>query len=617
MAQQAFDSASNTFTVRLEVASTSQKLFVDGVLRVSANDAQVSGAGTVGLFGGMGASFDNFVSAPIQLTNPGPSYSDSFGTSADGRLNGNWLDREGEFRVTGGAAVGNAMRSIATVNGGGQADASAQASVTLAVGQGGGVVARYTAAGDFYLAFVSRTSSGYVASIYRRVGGAYTQVAQQAFDSASNTFTVRLEVASTSQKLFVDGVLRVSANDAQVSGAGTVGLFGGMGASFDNFVSAPIQLTNPGPSYSDSFGTSADGRLNGNWLDREGEFRVTGGAAVGNAMRSIATVNGGGQADASAQASVTLAVGQGGGVVARYTAAGDFYLAFVSRTSSGYVASIYRRVGGAYTQVAQQAFDSTATSLSVRLEVAGSSQKLFVDGVLRVSANDTQVSGAGTVGLFGGMGASFDNFITVPGNGLATIILPELDLNLLGLTVHTSTIAITVSANAGDGKLLGNLLTTASNLINLQEASNALNQVLDSTVNLLNSADLIVGGVGSGSLDSRPAATTQVLQLFVAPVHLDLLGAVVDTSPIRVDISAQSGEGLILGNVVTDLANLFNPPLPDQLDIDFINGRLNDLLSALNHQIPESLPHRCRRCRSVTVRFSTSRCRRSTLTCWV
>jgi hypothetical protein len=77
-----------------------------------------------------------------------------------------------------------------------------------------------------------------------------------------------------------------------------------------------------------------------------------------------------------------------------------------------------------------------------------------------------------------------------------------------------------------------------------------------------------------------------VLNLFVAPVHLDLLGAVVDTSPITLTIQARTGEGLILGNVLTALANLFNPPLPEQLDLPFINSRLAQLIADLNAMLP-------------------------------
>ncbi|MFL5245092.1 MAG: FG-GAP-like repeat-containing protein [Gemmataceae bacterium] len=171
---------------------------------------------------------------------------------------------------------------------------------------------------------------------------------------------------------------------------------------------------------------------------------------------------------------------------------------------------------------------------------------------------------------------------------LITLNLNPLDINLLGLEVQTNQIQVTVSAQPGQGELLGNLLTVAANLVNLPATNNALNNVLGGVVTLLNSASLNVSGVNttSGPLSTGPVATTPVLDLFVAPVHLNLLGALVDTSPIHLTITAHSGPGLVLGNVVTDLANLFNPPLPKKLDLNFINARLQSLLNELNAQIP-------------------------------
>jgi hypothetical protein len=176
-----------------------------------------------------------------------------------------------------------------------------------------------------------------------------------------------------------------------------------------------------------------------------------------------------------------------------------------------------------------------------------------------------------------------------PEDALATIHLPPINLDLLGVEINTSPITVHLSSEQGDGKLLGNLLNTASTLVDLDGASQALNTVLDSTVDLLNSADLLISA-GSGELDNATAGNQQVLELFVAPVHLDLLGVLVDTSPIRVTINAHSGEGLILGNAVTTLINLFNPPLPEDLDIDFLNTKIDELLMKLHDQLPGIAP---------------------------
>lgn len=169
---------------------------------------------------------------------------------------------------------------------------------------------------------------------------------------------------------------------------------------------------------------------------------------------------------------------------------------------------------------------------------------------------------------------------------LVQLTLNPLDVNLLGLEVQTNQIQVTVSAQPGNGELLGNVLTAAANLLNLQGVNNALNNVLGSVVTLANSSTLSVSGVNSsGPLSSAAAATTPVLDAYIAPVHLNLLGVEVDTSPIHLTITAHSGQGLVLGNVVTDLANLLNNP-PNKLNIDYVNARLQSLLNELNAQIP-------------------------------
>jgi len=86
--------------------------------------------------------------------------------------------------------------------------------------------------------------------------------------------------------------------------------------------------------------------------------------------------------------------------------------------------------------------------------------------------------------------------------------------------------------------------------------------------------------------------TVPVLHLRLDPIHLDLLGLKVDTSPICLDITAQQGAGNLLGNLVGDLANLLNPPasgtggtttptLPTASQLNTILGNSN-LLTGLN-----------------------------------
>jgi hypothetical protein len=180
---------------------------------------------------------------------------------------------------------------------------------------------------------------------------------------------------------------------------------------------------------------------------------------------------------------------------------------------------------------------------------------------------------------------------TSPDPTVLTLSLNPIDLNLLGLQVElygqntSSPVTVTVSAQPGSGQLLGNLLTDAAGLLNVQGVSTALNTVLNNVVGLVNQSTLSVNGQ-SGS--TTPTSTTQVLDAYIAPVNLDLMGAVVTTSPINLVIQANSGSGLVLGNIVADLANLLNNPTGNVVT-DIENG-LTSLLNTLQQQFPSISP---------------------------
>jgi hypothetical protein len=55
-------------------------------------------------------------------------------------------------------------------------------------------------------------------------------------------------------------------------------------------------------------------------------------------------------------------------------------------------------------------------------------------------------------------------------------------------------------------------------------------------------------------------ATCQILHLDLGPLHLNLLGLVVDLNQIVLDITAQSGAGNLLGNLLCGVAGLLDSP---------------------------------------------------------
>src|SRR5205823_7351331 len=122
-----------------------------------ANDTAVSGPGTIGLRVGQGASVDNFSADVIILTNPVLPFTDNFNAATNQQLSSNWLERLGNFKVTGGNATGQAALNIATVNGVSAANVFAEVDIALATGQFVGLVARYTGPGDsnMYMAALS------------------------------------------------------------------------------------------------------------------------------------------------------------------------------------------------------------------------------------------------------------------------------------------------------------------------------------------------------------------------------------------------------------------------------------------------------------------------------
>ena len=68
-----------------------------------------------------------------------------------------------------------------------------------------------------------------------------------------------------------------------------------------------------------------------------------------------------------------------------------------------------------------------------------------------------------------------------------------------------------------------------------------------------------------------------ILTLDLGPLHLDLLGLVVDLSPVQLDVTAVPGPGNLLGNLLCAVAGLL-----DQGPTGGLNGILNDLLGIIN-----------------------------------
>ena len=75
------------------------------------------------------------------------------------------------------------------------------------------------------------------------------------------------------------------------------------------------------------------------------------------------------------------------------------------------------------------------------------------------------------------------------------------------------------------------------------------------------------------------AASCSILNLTLGPIHLDLLGLVLDTNTIVVNLTAVPGAGNLLGNLLCSVSNLLNGGINGQLNA--IVNLLNQILAAL------------------------------------
>ena len=133
-----------------------------------------------------------------------------------------------------------------------------------------------------------------------------------------------------------------------------------------------------------------------------------------------------------------------------------------------------------------------------------------------------------------------------------------------------STISVPITGTGGGGTFAGTFT--------LQRFANQAGQVVAQGIvsGTLTAADGTVSSIVKNV--ALPAAVTdatcQILHLDLGPLSLDILGLQVNLSRVVLDITAQSGAGNLLGNLLCGVANLLNDP----------NGlvkALNGILSSL------------------------------------
>jgi len=165
------------------------------------------------------------------------------------------------------------------------------------------------------------------------------------------------------------------------------------------------------------------------------------------------------------------------------------------------------------------------------------------------------------------------------------------DLNLLGLHVQLDnctngpvTVDVTaVHSGEPEGGILGDLLCglTSNGILNLNGLgvtgpTGALTQVLNRVLGGLVGTQGPGGGQGGGNGQGQ-GQRSDLVNLHLDDLHLNVLGLHVDTSPICLDVFAQRGGG-ILGDLLSNINNLLNRNNPGNA----VTALTNNVLGILN-----------------------------------
>jgi hypothetical protein len=92
----------------------------------------------------------------------------------------------------------------------------------------------------------------------------------------------------------------------------------------------------------------------------------------------------------------------------------------------------------------------------------------------------------------------------------------------------------------------------------------------------------IPASVGNPAGTASPAATCPILHLVLGPLNLNLLGLKVHLNQVVLDITAVSGPGKLLGNLLCSVSNLLNGTGGSTLSPQQITGLLNVVQQLLN-----------------------------------
>jgi hypothetical protein len=137
------------------------------------------------------------------------------------------------------------------------------------------------------------------------------------------------------------------------------------------------------------------------------------------------------------------------------------------------------------------------------------------------------------------------------------LTLNELDLTLLGLNVHLGKVVLSITANSREGVLGSLFCSLAHSKIKLASLSSTARRLTTAVHKSgLSTSNKLVGFRVPMSVQKQSAtgAVCPILDLVLGPLHLDLLGLIVDLNQVHLTVTADPTGG-VLGSLFCSLAN--------------------------------------------------------------
>jgi len=109
------------------------------------------------------------------------------------------------------------------------------------------------------------------------------------------------------------------------------------------------------------------------------------------------------------------------------------------------------------------------------------------------------------------------------------------------------------------GNLTYSVTPTITNFVNQNGTLMATGNLVGSVTNTLTGVTTAINQAFTAPISALQAAgSCTILDLTLGPLHLDLLGLVVDLNQVHLTITGQTGPGNLLGNLLCGLANALN-----------------------------------------------------------